>query len=56
MKVEELIKKLQNFDPQKEVVVLHYGDNPIDDDGANIKDAFEIKGLDDYNYVYIMED
>lgn len=47
MTVKELIKKLSEFDQEKEVVFLNNGDNPVTDTAYGIGRIYEIKGIHD---------
>jgi len=46
MKVKELIRKLQDFDQEKEVIILYCDENPLEDAGRGINKIFEINGID----------
>lgn len=47
MKVKELIRKLQDFDQEKEVIILYCDENPLEDAGRGINKIFEINGIDE---------
>lgn len=54
MKVKEMIEKLSKLDQEKEVLFLGSGENPLED-GFGIKDVFEIRGSDENDYIYLVE-
>ena len=53
MKVSELIKSLNQFPPDDEVKVLDLVENPICDDGKNIRNVYQIIGHDTASGAYI---